>query len=245
METDPVRLRQMLNNLLRNALKFTSQHGSVSLWVRRDSASRRLCFEVRTPASAFRPRTASGSSRPSVRSTRRTRGATAASGLGLAISRRLAKLLGGSLDVSSDVGRGSDVPPRDRQRRPARSRTSPGGERGCAAPAIRPGARILLAEDGPDNQRLIRALLRPRADVELVVVENGVQALDQALAALDSGEPFDLVLMDMQMPVMDGYEATRRLRRRAATTAPIVALTAHAMSDRPRALPRGAAATTT
>ena len=149
-------------------------------------------------------------------------------------------LLGGGLEVSSDVGRGSEF----RLTLPAPDCAvpdeSPAAQRktGPARRPIRPGVRILLAEDGPDNQRLIKALLRP-ARVELVVVENGVQAVEQALAALDSGEPFDLVLMDMQMPMMDGYEATRRLRSQAYEL-PIVALTAHAMStDRARWLEAG------
>jgi CheY-like chemotaxis protein len=105
-------------------------------------------------------------------------------------------------------------------------------------PSTFPGARVLLAEDGLDNQRLVRALLRP-LQVEVALVENGAQAVDQALAALDGERPFDLVLMDMQMPVMDGYEATRRLRSEGYP-GPIVALTAHAMSnDRGRCLEAG------
>ena len=235
-----MRLRQVLNNLLQNALKFT-EHGSVSLWVGRDSATT-VCFAVRDTgigiAAQDREKIFATFGQADASHTRRYGGI----GLGLSISRRLVGLLGGSLDVSSDVGRGSEF----RLTLPAPNCAipdeSPAAVRsGAPRRPIRPGARILLAEDGPDNQRLIRALLRP-AQVELVVVENGVQAVDHALAALDSGEPFDLVLMDMQMPMMDGYEATRRLRSQA-TTAPIVALTAHAMSTTASAVSRLAATT--
>ena len=85
--------------------------------------------------------------------------------------------------------------------------------------------RILLAEDGPDNQRLIAHLLsKAGADVE--IAENGGQAVEKALAAMHAGQPHDLVLMDMIMPEMDGFAATRQLRQ-AGFTQPIVALTAH------------------
>ncbi len=243
IETDPVRLRQVLANLLQNALKFT-EHGSVSLWVGRDSPDS-VCFAVRDTGigiaahdqeKIFTPFGQADSSH-----TRRHGGV----GLGLSISQRLATMLFGALQVSSDLGRGSEfrltLPAPDSavgdashepERAPALGRAS--GQ----VPSAFPGARVLLAEDGVDNQRLVRALLRP-LQVEVALVENGAQAVDQALAALDGERPFDLVLMDMQMPVMDGYEATRRLRAEGYS-GPIVALTAHAMSsDRGRCLEAG------
>ncbi len=112
---------------------------------------------------------------------------------------------------------------------------------GCTMPltnndAFRP--RILLAEDEPDHQKVISAILRKvRADV--TIVENGQSAVDSALRAQEEGNPFDLTLMDIRMPVMDGCLATRRLRE-AGYKLPIVAMTAHAMlGDREKFIEAG------
>lgn len=93
--------------------------------------------------------------------------------------------------------------------------------------------RILLAEDSLDNQLLLRRLLE-RVAAAVEIVDNGRLALERALSARDNGEPFDVILMDMQLPVLDGYNATRALRK-AGYDLPILALTAHAMeADRAR-----------
>jgi signal transduction histidine kinase/ActR/RegA family two-component response regulator len=243
IETDAPRLRQVLASLLQNALKFT-EHGSVSLWVGRDSPGT-VCFSVRDTgigiAAKDQEKIFAPFGQADTSHTRRYGGV----GLGLSISRRLATMLLGSLVLSSDLGRGSEfrlsLPAPDSalpDERESLARADSGASALETPPGVFPGTRVLFAEDGLDNQRLVRALLRP-TQVELVLVENGAQAVDQALAALDGERPFDLVLMDMQMPVMDGYEATRRLRAEGYP-GPIVALTAHAMSsDRARCLEAG------
>jgi CheY-like chemotaxis protein len=165
-------------------------------------------------------------------------------GLGLAISKRLSRELAGDIVVTSTPGKGSTfsrsvatgplhevnlLAHTTEGQLPASSRT----EVACATTRL--DCRVLLAEDGPDNQRLISFLLR-KAVATVVVADNGQVAYDAALAAQGAGNPFDVILMDMQMPVMDGYEATSRLRA-AGYTRPIVAFTAHAMStDREKCL---------
>ncbi len=251
IRTDPTRVRQILVNLVANALKFTEQ-GGVRLCVRLLTpptvAAPQLDFAVIDTGVGLTPDELARLFRPFTQADTSVRRRFGGTGLGLAIGRRLARLLGGDITVESTPGRGSTF----RLRIPTGSLEgvplhTPGDDE-AAVTAVRPSAprapsptlrgRLLLAEDGPDNQRLIAAVLR-KAGANVTVVENGRLAVHAARAADSAGEPFNVILMDMQMPVLDGYEATRELRR-GGYTRPIIALTAHAMAhDRAKCLSAG------
>ncbi len=252
IQTDPTRLRQILINVIANALKFT-EIGGVRLITRYlpDDDHPLLQFDVvdtgigmseERIAKLFQPFTQADAS-----TTRRFGG----TGLGLTISRRFAEMLGGDITVVESVaGVGTRfrisvaTGPVDGVRmivdpRSATSVSSDSAKAGVGRcePELH-GCHILLAEDGPDNQRLIAHVLR-KAGAEVTVTENGRLAVDAALAARDEGRAFDVILMDMQMPVTDGYEATSRLRREGYS-GPVIALTAHAMAtDRAQCLNAG------
>jgi signal transduction histidine kinase/CheY-like chemotaxis protein/HPt (histidine-containing phosphotransfer) domain-containing protein len=245
IRTDPTRLRQILINLLGNAIKFT-ESGTVRLVVRLGSGSQpRLCIDVVDTGIGLDPDVLSRLFLPFTQADPSTSRRFGGSGLGLAISRRLARMLGGDLYATSAPGRGSTftaeidpgplagTPMVDGSRLPLDvPEPAPAVAPVLASPARLEG-RILLAEDAPDSQRLIRHYL-VRAGAQVDVVANGRLACEQALA-----RPYDLVLMDMQMPEMDGYAATAALRR-AGYRGPIVALTAHAMDgDRDKCLAAG------
>ena len=246
IRTDPTRLRQILVNLVGNALKFTTR-GEVKVVVRCvEEPKPRMEFDVldsgigisaEEQTRLFQPFTQADTS-----TTRRFGG----TGLGLTISKRLAERLGGDVCiVESIVGQGTrfriTIDPGPLEGVPRLQPTSTGEPLSPPAPIaekVLQGARILLAEDGVDNQRLIAFVLR-KAGAEVVIVENGRLAVDAALDADISGRPFDVVLSDMSMPVMDGYEAATMLRSQNYTR-PIIALTAHAMAgDREKCLLSG------
>jgi CheY-like chemotaxis protein/HPt (histidine-containing phosphotransfer) domain-containing protein len=166
-------------------------------------------------------------------------------GLGLAISTRMAALLGGNVKVKSEPGKGSiftlriDVGPlKDVEMVAGMTESILPKPTFPDAQVWMVRGRILLVEDGLDNQRLISTHLR-KAGGQVDIADNGRIGVDMALAAEAAARPYDLIVMDMQMPVLDGYGATSELRRRGFRQ-PIIALTAHALSeDREKCLRAG------
>ena len=246
IRTDPARVRQLLTNLVGNAIKFTD-HGGVTLraTVTADAPEPQLLVEVHDTGIGIPADRIEGIFTPFEQAdssiTRRFGG----TGLGLTICRHIAKELGGDVTVESKPGQGSvfrvrlatgplanvrmfDLPPTElltaaqstRQPRPPRLE----------------GSRILVVDDGETNRKLIRLVLE-EAGAEVTCAENGKIGLEAA----DRGQ-FDVILMDMQMPVMDGYTAAWKLRERGCRL-PIVALTAHAMrGDQEKCLAAGCTA---
>jgi signal transduction histidine kinase len=248
--TDPTRLRQVLLNLVANAIKFT-ERGGVHINARvieaTESGGPGMAFDVTDTGIGMRTDQMKNLFRPFSQADSSVTRRFGGSGLGLSISLRLAQLMGGSITVQSREGSGStftlevDAGPLE----DVRTIDVHGIEDATADPdgaASGPGpellGRILLAEDGRDNQRLIKLYLA-RAGATVELAEDGAEALAKAASAMESGQPYDLILMDMQMPRMDGYTATRKLREEGYR-GPIVALTAHAMSgDRERCIEAG------
>ncbi len=268
---DPTRLRQILVNLLGNAIKFTPQ-GEVKLNVYSEDQETLILEVIDTGIgisaehldSIFMPFSQADSSMA------RRFGGT---GLGLTISQRLADLMNGGLTVTSQVGVGSTfrltIPlqevqaprtnpsdllslcnTRDEGLNPSEFQTDSRSDitdstvrRAISKASTQlnsPDAKshVLLVEDGPDNQRLIKHLLC-KLGYQVTIADNGLAALDCRMEAMKLGMDFDLILMDMQMPLLDGYQAAGRFRE-LGYSKPIIALTAHAMmGDRDRCLQAG------
>jgi len=242
IRTDPTRLRQILGNLISNAIKFTNEGGVrlvVSMAEPSGSGNPLLGFEVTDTGVGMDPQQIAEVFNAFTQADESMARRFGGTGLGLTISKGLVEMLGGTLSVESELGRGStfrfaiDVGPLDGVHM-LEGRTEVGppaptkGEQPPGA-AVKLSARILLCEDGIDNQRLISFVLR-KAGAEVSVADNGQIALEEVFQANEAGEPFDIILMDMQMPILDGYSATRLLRE-AGFDGPIIALTAHAMAD--------------
>jgi signal transduction histidine kinase len=222
IEGDPTRLRQVLLNLIGNAVKFTERgHVEIRLATWRIDGDRlrlRLTVADTGPgiADTVRGRLFEMFSQGDTSINRRFGG----TGLGLAICRRLIEAMAGEIGVDSVPGQGStfwfEIAPKLGPIELAMRPSEP------EAPVTTRAARVLVADDVPTNRRLIEAILNHLGH-ESMFVENGLQAVDAA-----SREPFDVILMDMQMPEMDGIQATRAIRGLPgpAATTPIIALTA-------------------
>jgi signal transduction histidine kinase len=247
IQSDQLRVRQILINLVSNAIRHTDR-GSVTLTVGIDpvaGGAPRLLFRVIDSgvgmsadqlARLFQP-----FSQVDASAERRAGG----TGLGLVISQKLAAALDGSIDITSQPGRGTVVTlslpagpllgvPLWRTLRGGSAR--PDSEGGDTGERLR--GRVLVAEDDEDNRQLIRTQLE-RAGATVDVAGDGAGATELALAAEAAGQPFGVVLMDMRMAPMDGYAATRALRA-AGYRRPIVALTAQAMAgDREKCMAAG------
>jgi PAS domain S-box-containing protein len=230
ISTDPTRLRQIIINLCGNALKFTEK-GSISLNVRFDRTNQKLVARVVDTGIGMKPEQLNRLFDPFAQASPAIARQYGGTGLGLNISRRLAELLGGEILVTSTYGEGSefevsiDTGPvesvhflRDASELSQRRRQIP------MVVAPRLSGRILCAEDNDVNRRLV-SLLVGRTGAEMVYVGNGAEALEIALK-----ESFDLILMDIQMPVMNGRDATAALREAGVNT-PVIALTANVMAE--------------
>jgi|GEM_PF-3638851 len=226
--TDPLRLKQILINLCNNAIKFTKS-GSVRVTVIYHADAKQMAFAVRDTGIGLtdeqRGRLFQAFEQADSSTTRKFGG----TGLGLAISKRLAEMLGGNVTVESDPGQGScfTVTVDAGLQKPGNALTCLPATTKDVVKEVRSqllSGEILLAEDTPDNQRLFSLYIK-KAGSQLTIADNGKLAVEAALS-----RHFDLVLMDMQMPVMDGIEAVQTLRR-AGYTQPIVALTANAMKE--------------
>ncbi|KLU07341.1 two-component signal transduction [Rhodopirellula islandica] len=238
IRTDAVRLRQILLNLVGNAIKFTND-GEVRLNIRYDQRSKLLNFDVIDTGvgipsekldSLFEPFTQVDST------STRSHGGT---GLGLTICRRLSQALGGQIDVSSQPGKGSrftlclKVDASGKLIQPNLN-SLPAQE--TPAPEVRLSANVLVVDDRRDIRYLAQHFIE-KAGSTVYTATNGQEAIE-FIESPDS-PPVDLIVMDMQMPIMDGYEATTELRRRDCKL-PIIALTANAMkSDREECLAAG------
>jgi PAS domain S-box-containing protein len=243
VEADERRLKQILINLLTNAVKFTPEGGEVGLEAMGDAENQLLHFSVWDTGIGIAREDVERLFKPFVQLDSSLSREYSGTGLGLALVRRLVEMHGGSVMVDSDVGKGSrftvTLPWRERVAEVSPGRGYPEPEAEDAVLRV-PSSRllILLAEDDEINTDMILGYLEAKG-YRVIVAQNGVEAVNRA-----KEEKPDLVLMDIQMPEVDGLEATQRIRAdadREVATIPIVALTALAMTgDEERCLQAGA-----
>jgi signal transduction histidine kinase/CheY-like chemotaxis protein len=247
IHTDPTRLKQILLNLIGNAIKFT-ERGGVSVSVRYH-VTHKLTIAVADTGIGIPADKLGELFQPFAQADQSHSRRFGGTGLGLALARDLARLLGGDITVASVAGQGSTFTLEvgtgevagpfvvtlddDASAQPSDPGAAPNGGKTELV-----GVQLLLAEDAPDSQRLIATILRGRG-ARVALASDGRHATRLIREALAAGNAFDLVLMDMQMPELDGYGATAAIRE-LGYAGPIIALTANAMAgDRDRCLAAG------
>ncbi|MBI1249765.1 response regulator [bacterium] len=262
INSDPIRMRQILVNLVGNAIKFT-EIGRVRLRVSFVDSDKSLRLSVEDSGIGMTQGQINNLFQAFVQADNSTARRFGGTGLGLRISKRLAEMLGGDISVTSEPGTGSVfclsveikeeldgnwISPQNAQSKPEKKMEEKKAK--SLSAGLLKGMKVLLAEDGPDNVRLISFHLR-KAGAEVSTVENGKLAIEKLTVDgtvegnLQYPPPFDVLLTDMQMPVMDGYEEARLLREKGCQL-PIIALTAHAMAgDADKCLEAGCTAYTT
>jgi CheY-like chemotaxis protein len=233
---DAAHVRQILLALVGNAIKFTEQ-GEVRIRVRREADpsgnAEYLVFDVLDTGVGLTPTALRRLFEPFTQVDGSMRRRFGGAGIGLALAQKLAQALGGEISAAPRAGGGSVF----QLAMPLRVHAAALAANAPRSSALELRGRVLLAEDGPDNRALIARILQ-RAGISVDLAENGREAHAKAMSALLSGTPYDVVLMDMQMPEMTGDDAARAARRRH--DAPIVALTAQALGgDRSSCLAAG------
>jgi PAS domain S-box-containing protein len=230
MKGDPARLLQCLNNLISNAVKFTEK-GHIRIKVRPENKDGKsfVRFDIEDTGIGI----AADQSERIFESFVQLDGTSSrkygGTGLGLTITKQLTKLIGGQLTVTSEPGKGSVfsfiVPTNIDISSQTYVEMTHSTEQECKYKATEPAkfsGRALVAEDVVTNQKLMRHLLE-KMGLEVTIVDDGKKAIQEAVS-----QPFDIIFMDMQMPNMDGYEATKEIRKKGIKV-PVVALTAYAM----------------
>lgn len=234
VHTDPSRLKQILLNIVGNAIKFT-ENGTIMIRVEPTANHECIRFIVEDSGIGVSPDQAAKLFMPFKQSEDFSRRKFSGTGLGLALSRQMAQLLGGDVQLTkTELGKGSiftiiiKSSSRPDRINEVLDKTHKGFlqiQSNNNQPDLSlNGAKILLVEDSPDNQILVSRILK-NAGADVVSAHNGVEALSQTEVS-----KFDVIVMDLQMPIMDGYQAAQALRNRGDKT-PIVALSAHAMRE--------------
>ena len=232
IKTDDVRVRQVLTNLIGNAIKFTSEGAvTVSTELIEQDGQPRLKFEISDTGIGMNQENLKRIFDPFVQADSSVTRKFGGTGLGLAISKRFVEALGGTLEVASTEGKGStfsfsielgDLTGKQLLTEPEFAASSTRESKTSQKIMQLPACSILIVDDGQSNRRLLRLILE-RAGCNVEEAENGLIGFEKAIA-----NHYDIVLMDMQMPVLDGYGSTRRLRENGYTRS-IIALTANAM----------------